>query len=241
MKRSKIIFLGIFLGVALVVALLSACGGGGGAAQDKAPVINPADFQARVDNPLFPLSLFGLRVFEGQEADPESGETIKTRLESRVLPTTEVVAGVEVLVLEEKEYENGELVERTLDFFAQHIDGTVYYFGERVDDYEDGKVVSHKGQWLAGQGKNQPGVFMPANPRPGQMFEQEIAPGIAEDESTVVALDATLTTRAGSFSGCLKTEDFDPIGDSTEFKFYCPGVGFVREEGENKYLEVTSY
>ena len=67
-------------------------------------------------------------------------------------------------MIEEKDFEDGELVERTLDYFAQHKDGSVYYFGERVDDYEDGKVVGHKGQWLSGEGKNRHGVFMPAQP-----------------------------------------------------------------------------
>ncbi|MDP2858757.1 MAG: hypothetical protein Q8P50_12370, partial [Bacillota bacterium] len=67
-----------------------------------------------MDNPFFPLSSLKPKVFEGEEKDPDSGETIKTRLESTVLPDTDVLAGVEVVVLEEKDYEDGELVESTL-------------------------------------------------------------------------------------------------------------------------------
>jgi hypothetical protein len=37
--------------------------------------------------------------------------------------------------------ENGLLVEVSRDFFAQAPGGTVCYFGEDVDDYEDGEIV----------------------------------------------------------------------------------------------------
>ena len=82
---------------------------------------------------------------------------------------------------------------------------------------------------------------MPAEPQLGDEFEQERAPGVAEDRSKVVATDQTVTTPAGSFSGCIKTEDFDPIGNLTEFKYYCPDVGFVREEPPGGHLDLISY
>ena len=229
-------------GIATVgVLILGACGGGGeDAAQTTPAAINPADFQATIDNQWYPLSSLGPRVYEGEEPDPDTGEVVETRLESTVLPETDVVAGVEVLVLEEKNYEDGELVEDTLDYFAQHKDGSVYYFGERVDDYEGGQVVGHGGAWLAGEGKNQPGVFMPADPVVGTEFEQEKAPGIAEDRTKVIAVDQTVTTPAGTFSGCIKTEDFSPLDNVTEHKYYCPGDGFVREEPESGFLELVS-
>ena len=226
----------------LGVVVLGACGGGGeDAAQTTPAAINPADFQATIDNPLFPLSSLAPKVFEGEEPDPDTGELIQTRLESTVLPDTDTVAGVEVLVLEEKDYENGELVERTLDYFAQHKDGSVWYFGERVDGYEGGKVVGHEGQWLAGEGDNQPGIYMPAQPSVGMTFEQEKAPGVAEDRSKVVATDQTVTTPAGAFSGCIKTEDFSPLDNMAEQKFYCPDVGLVREEPPGGHLDLVSY
>ncbi len=218
---------------------IAACGGGGDsepsatdtpAASGTPSEINPADFQATVDNPFFPLSTLGATVFEGEETDPDTGETIQVRSETRVLPETDTIAGVEVTVVEDKNFEDGELVESTLDYYAQHVDGTVYYFGERVDDYENGEIVGHESQWLAGEGDNLPGIFMPANPQMGDEFEQERAPGVAEDRSKVIAVDQTVTTAAGEFSGCIKTEDYDPIGDLTEFKYYCPDAGFVREE-----------
>jgi hypothetical protein len=227
---------------ALVVgaALAAACGEENG---EEPPVasVDPADFQAEVDNPFFPLGAGGTLVYEGEEVDPETGETIEIRIESTVLLETDIVAGIEVTVVEVKDFEDGELVESTLDYYAQHKDGTVYYLGELVDEYEDGEVVGHGGQWLAGEGDNQPGVFMPAEVEVGVEFEQERAPGLAEDRSKVVAVEQTVTTSAGTFSDCIKTEDYDPLGDVTEFKYYCPEIGLVREEPPDGSVDLISY
>jgi hypothetical protein len=192
-------------------------------------VLNPADFGTNITNPLFALSSLRNVEFSGTERDAE-GDTIKTRSVKRLLDKTDTIAGVTVAVLEVKDYEDGELIELTEDYFAQHRDGTVWYFGERVSDYEDGKVVGHEGQWLAGEGNNKPGLFMPASPTVGQEFEQERAPGLAEDRSKVLQLDVELTVPAGKFTGCMKTEDYAPLDKKTELKFYCPRAGLVREE-----------
>lgn len=237
MMRNAALLAGFFL----AAALLAACGDGGTDSDETSSGIDPADFQAQVDNPFFPLSSLGTQVYEGEELDAETGETIQIRIESTVLAETDVVAGVEVTVVEVKDYEDGQLVERTLDYYAQHKDGTVYYLGERVDDYEEGEVVGHEGQWLAGEGDNQPGIFMPGDTQVGREFDQERAPGVAEDQSKIVAVDQTVTTPAGTFSGCIKTEDFDPLGDVTEFKYYCPDVGLVREEPPGGYVDLISY
>jgi hypothetical protein len=229
--------------VILVSAVISACGSdeeggnGDGGEQPSAAAINPADFQATVDNPLFPLVPGTITIHEGEEG---TEETTAIRVESTVLTETETVAGVEVTVVEVREFEDGELVESTLDYYAQHKDGTVYYMGERVDDYEDGQLVGHSGQWLAGEGENQPGIFMPADPQVGDEFEQERAPGVAEDRSTIVAVGESVTVPAGAFENCIKTEDFAPLDNATEFKFYCPDVGLVREEGEDVFLDLIS-
>jgi hypothetical protein len=219
-----------WVAVVILLPLTAACGSRAGPGQEASGTLDPADYSASVDHPLVPLSSVSATYFEGLEPDPDAGESIETRADKHVLNQTKVVAGVRVRVLEVKEYEDGELVERTLDYFAQHRDGSVWYFGEHVDDYEDGKIVGHEGQWLAGRGNAKPGLYMPAEPEVGEVFEQERAPGVAEDRSTVVALGVEVTTPAGTFTDCIKTKDFAPLDNITEFKHYCPGVGLVREE-----------
>jgi hypothetical protein len=226
-------------GVALAaLAWLAIDGSAPGEAQEA---IDPADYSTSITNPLFPLSSIGPKVFEGEETDPDTGETIETRLESRVLPETTVVAGVTVTVLEEKAFEDGELVELALDYFAQHRDGSVWYFGERVDNYEDGVLRDHAGEWLAGEGANEPGIIMPAQPAAGQTYQQENAPGVAEDMATVLALDESVSVPAGEYDGCMRTREFTPLEPGIEeFKWHCPGVGLAREEGDGSVLELVS-
>jgi hypothetical protein len=226
------------VGLVVSALLAASCGGEDNGTSGE---LDAARFAARVDHPLVPLSSVRLTVFEGSERDPDTGQTIELRVESRVLQRSERVGGVEVAVVEVRDYEDGELVERTLDYYAQRDDGSVWYFGERVDDYEDGKVVGHEGQWLAGEGNARPGMFMPAEPKIGDVFEQERAPGIAEDRSTVVAVGLEVTTRAGTFSDCIKTSDFAPLDDVTESKYYCPRVGLVREEPPAGRLELEQF
>lgn len=237
---------GWFGGLAAVLTTASvACGGGGtpSAGDDAGAAPDRAAFSTTIDNPFVPLSLVRTTVFEGSEPDPDTGGAIETRSERRLLDETFVVDGVRVAILQVKEYEDGELVESTRDYFAQRRDGSVWYFGEHVDDLEDGKVVAHEGQWLAGQNGAKPGLFMPADPQVGQVFEQERAPGIAEDRSTVIAADVRAAVPAGTFDRCIKTRDLAPLDNVVEFKFYCPGVGLVSEEkpGGGGGIELARY
>lgn len=199
------------------------------------PALTPGRFSATVDNPLFPLAAVRVAFYEGTE------EGADIRSESRVLERTGRVAGVPVTVVDVREFEDGELVEHTRDYYAQHADGGVRYMGESVDDIEDGKVVGHEGQWLAGKGNARPGVLMPADPKVGDAFEQERAPGVAEDRSEVVEVGLNVTTPAGRFDRCIKTKDFAPLDNATEFKYYCAGVGVVREQFPEGRLDLVRY
>jgi hypothetical protein len=240
--------------IALAVAAAMACGGSdppedsptssaAPSGSDAASGVNPADFSAVVDNLLFPLSSYSKLVYEGEEVDPKTAETMTTRVEMTVLPETEVVGGVEVLVVQDEAFEDDELIESTLDYYAQHKDGSVYYFGERVNNYENGELKDHDGSWLAGEDNAEPGIIMPPSPAVGDVFEQEKAPGIAEDRMTVLSVTESVDVPAGSFTDCVKTEDVNPL-DGTgaiEYKFYCEGVGFTLEEFEGGNLELVSY
>ena len=168
-------------------------------AGDSQTALDPAQFSAKVDHPLFPLSSLRSMAYVGVEGDPDSKERVRVRVVSRVLDEPGEVSGVPVTVVDVREFEDGELVEHTLDYYAQDDEGNVRYMGERVDDIEDGKVVAHEGQWLAGEGDAKPGLFMPADPQVGDVFEQERAPGVAEDRSEVVQTGVEVAVPAGRF------------------------------------------
>jgi hypothetical protein len=210
----------------------------GVAAQEDNAV--PDNLSPTVDNPYFPLAPGTSRRYEGQEVNPDTGEAVDLRVREHVSPMPDEIAGAPVTTLAVQEYENGQLTESTSDYHAQGPDGTVYYLGEDVNTYEDGQLASHEGSWMAGEGANQAGEFMPAEPRVGDRFAQEQAPGVAQDISTVVAIDLALETPVGTFSDCLKTQDLNPLDQSIEYKYYCPGVGLVREENANGSLDLVS-
>jgi len=135
-------------------------------------------------------------------------------------------------VVIENETENGKLIETSYNFFAIcNETGDVWYFGETVDDYLNGEIVSHEGEWLANETGNAPGVIMPGSPMLGAKYYQEYAPGVARDRAEIISLDSTLTTPNGTFQNCLITEETnadEPL--VVENKFYAPGVGLIAEE-----------
>ena len=149
-----------------------------------------------------------------------------------VLDETRTVDGMETRVVEEREWIAGNLVEISRNFFAiceQTKD--VFYFGEEVDMYRDGKLVSHEGAWLAGEKGAEAGLIMPAKPVVGMKYYQEIARGAAMDRAEVIKLNDELTTPAGAFTNCLLTKESTALNPlEREFKTYAPGVGLIQDQ-----------
>jgi hypothetical protein len=252
MTRKPRIYLIVALAAVVAIAIPAASmarnrgsGGHDNTAALAALAVNPADFSTTIDNPLFPLSLVESKTFTGEETDPDTGATIVINFTSNVTGATQTVGGVETVVLVEEAYEDGELVERAFDYFAQHSDGSVYYFGEDVENYMGGVLDNTDGTWHAGVDGAEPGIVMPGSPVVGQVVQQENAPGIAEDMAEFLALDAAVSTTAGDFTGCAQTTDWNPleVPVTFEYKFYCPGVGLAFEEPVDggAFLELVAY
>jgi hypothetical protein len=147
-----------------------------------------------------------------------------------VLDETRVVDGVTTRVVEERETKNGELVEISRNFFA--LDRTtkdVYYFGEDVDIYRNGKVVSHDGAWLSGVNGARFGLMIPHQPKVGDRFYQEIAPKVALDRVEVISLTEEVRVPAGTFRNCLRIRESSGLEAGSDTKWYAPGVGIIRD------------
>lgn len=193
-------------------------------------------FTSAGTNPYFPLWPGYALKLEGEEED--AGETIEIEAIITILSQTKLVDGVLTRVVEERESEDGELVEVSRNFMALCREtGDVWYFGEEVDDYEDGQIVGHGGAWLAGVNGAQPGIIMLGNPVIGARYYQEIAPGVAEDRGEVVGFEDEATVPAGTFERILNivdTSGLDPGSEGDE-KLYAHGVGNIVDE----VLELT--
>jgi uncharacterized membrane protein YkoI len=148
-----------------------------------------------------------------------------------ILPETPTIDGVKVGVLEERETKGGKLIEVSRNFFATDAKtGDVYYFGEDVDNYKDGKIVDHESAWRAGVDGARFGMMVPGKPVVGQKYYQEIAPKVAMDRVEVVSVDETLKTPAGTFSHCLHLKETTPLERGESHKWYAPGVGMVKDD-----------
>lgn len=200
-------------------------------APDAGPFARP--FSLTIDNDFFPLPVGQQWILEGEE------DGTALHIEITVLDETEDVAGVTTRVVEEREWEDRELIEVSRNFFVQAPDGTVCYYGEDVNIYEGGEVVSHEGQWRAGEGENKPGIMMPANPSVGMIYAQESAPGIAEDMAEIMAFGETVSVPAGEFNDTMRVRDWNPLDPASGFdtKYYARGIRIVKD-GE---AELISY
>lgn len=147
-----------------------------------------------------------------------------------VLRETVVIDGVECRVIEDREEKNGKPVEITRDYYAiDRSSGDVYYFGEDVDEYRNGKLAGHGGSWRSGIDGAKYGLMMPGKIAVGDRFAQERAPKQkAMDRSEVVGTGEKVVTPAGEFE-CVHMKDSSPIEKAIDHKWYAPGVGLVKD------------
>jgi hypothetical protein len=186
------------------------------------PAIDPQNFVTQVSNRYFTLKPGTTFTYEQR-----SGKEVE-RTEVAVTSGVKAVMGVPTTVVWDRVWLNNVLIEDTKDWYAQDRDGNVWYFGETVDNYENGQLKDHAGSWEAGIDGALPGIIMKADPQVGDSYRQEYFAGQAEDMGDVVALDKQVTVPYGTFGNCLETRDWSRIESSTnEYKYYCQEAGFM--------------
>jgi hypothetical protein len=159
--------------------------------------------------------------------------------------------GVTCRILREVAFEDGTLKEISDNYFAQADDGTVYYFGEVVDNYENAMVANHDGSWLVGGPAlpsdppetgvaPDPTVFMPANPEVGDVFKPEDLFPLVDETGEVKRVGVRVRVAAGAFEGAIEVEESSRLAAGTETKWYAPGVGVVKTRAKKEILELIS-
>jgi len=158
---------------------------------------------------------------------------------------------VDIVVETSEDEDTGEVeyeaVEVTDDWFAQTTSGDVVYCGEIARNYEDGVLRDLDGSFEAGIDFAKSGYLALNTPVWGLAQRQEFLLGEAEDIIQYVGVGTAPSEEEGGNNenekyscgtdGCLQTFDFAPIDpESTEYKYYLPGTGFVlavaMEDGE---------
>jgi hypothetical protein len=229
------------LPIALFIAILAAgCGsqasgpaGSTGAAGSTPGTTSPsttapdaANFDGHVvDNQWFPLIPGMTWAYRGIKDGAPSREIMVATSK------TEMIQGVPCTVISDKLYHSGTLEERTQDYYAQDMDGNVWYFGEDTAELTpDGEVKNTSGTWRAGRDGAVAGIFMPADPQVGQSFRQEYYKGEAEDHFRILDLATQVKTPGATSDEAMLTEEWTPLEPNVlDHKYYVRGIGTVLE------------
>jgi hypothetical protein len=242
-----------------VSALLSACGDKGsspdpGPASSPPPFASDADFDpanfsnpTEVTNPWFPLVPGTRFTWEGHATD--DGERVSRAVVFTVTDLTKVVDGVRTIVAWDRDYNEGELEEVELAFFAQDDDGNVWHFGQYPEEL-DGKKIVKTPTWIAGLHGARAGITMQASPQLG-------TPDYAEgwggsdvnwtDRAKVYQLGQETCVPVDCYTDVLVIDEFNPEEPGAhQLKYYAREVGGIRvgwrgaEEEEREVLVLVS-
>ncbi len=193
-----------------------------------APRSNRVDLRApsfshstRIDNPLFPISRLRSAILSGQV----DGKDFKT--ETTLLPETRIVkwrgGQIEARVSQYVAYLDGRIEEVALDHYAQADDGSVWYLGEDVFNYQNGFVADTEGTWFAGR-EGPPALIMPAEPKVGDTYRPENIPGLVFEEVRVKTVGATVAGPHGRVEDAIVGSELHQDG-TREDKIFAPGYG----------------
>ena len=174
-----------------------------------------------ITNPLFPIGSIDQAIQLGAEGD------VALRHEITLLDNTRVIhwngQDIEAVVSQFVAYGDGEILETATDYYAQADDGSVWYLGEDVANYNGGRVENHDGTWLAGR-DGSAGMIMPADPQVGDVYRPENIPGFVFEEVTVVRTGLVVDGPSGPVRGAIQVQE--RLMDGTlEDKVFAPGYG----------------
>lgn len=174
-----------------------------------------------VTNPLFPTSRLHSAVLLGNV------DGVPLRVETTLLPNAKTITwkGRQVVTNESQyvAFLNGRIEEIALDLYGQADDGSVWYFGEDVSNYENGVLADKDGTWLV-EPDGPPAMIMPATPRVGDVFRPENICSLIFEEVTVKSVGVTVAGPSGPVSGAIVTSELHLDG-SREDKTFAPGYG----------------
>jgi len=229
------------VGASIAVALIAAGLASNAVASPRitsAPVFDPNNFVAVIDNPLYPLPVGRTLVYNGIK-DGQSQRDVVT-----VTSQKKVILGVTATVVSDIADHDGALLEKTSDWFAQDKQGNVWYLGEDTVAFLPHGKTDTTGSWEAGVNGAVPGIIMEANPQIPDSYRQEYLAGEAEDTAWVVDRGATISVPYGKVKNVLTTLEATRLEPGAyDQKVYGPGIGIVLEQslsGPNEFAKLVS-
>lgn len=203
------------------------------------PSLDPADFVEGVDNRWLPLAPGSTWTYDRVVAGRRG------TVEATVMDRTREVAGVAATVVHTSVVSPRHEVTAESDrWYAQDRDGNVWLLGEQTTSYAGGRRDT-TGSWQAGVDGAEAGLAVPAQPRVGDGYRVEYAPGVAEDRVEVIALDGSASVPYGDVTDLLTTQVRTALEpDVLRRVEYAKGIGLVREltvSGGDEILELVAH
>jgi hypothetical protein len=184
---------------------------------------------ATVDHRFFPLVPGTRYTYEGSVL--EDGERVGRKIVITVTDLTKEIAGVRTAVSWDLDYDEGELVEAELAFFAQDDEGNVWRVGEYPEEY-DGGEFDKAPAWFHGQEGATAGIVIRADPQAGEPdYAQGFAPRPVgfDDRGRTYRTGVSTCVPVDCYDDVVIVEEFEPSKPGAfQLKFYAPDVGNVR-------------
>jgi hypothetical protein len=210
----------------------SACG------TTYAPVLDPSNFVAVIDNPYFPLPVGRTLVYKGVRDGQTQTDTVTVTAQKKL------ILGIQTTVVDDVATHGSTVLEKTFDFYAQDKLGNVWYLGEDTTAFLPNGKTDTSGSFVAGVNGAEPGIIMAANPQIPDGYRQECAAGQAEDTAWIVGTTGSVSITYGKVRNVLTSLEATRIEPgSYDEKVYGPGLGIVREQaltGTSEFAQLVS-
>jgi hypothetical protein len=191
---------------------------------------------AKITNPFLPITKFHQTVLKGVDTGQHLRvvRTLRHRTKAFRYHHKRVKAAVVKDVV--RNVKAHRRIEKTIDYFAQDKAGTVYYFGEDVNEYSRNGRISHEGQWRLGRDTHTPGILMPAHPKLGDAYKAEAVPGVTHETDHIVAVGRNERVAGHRYHHVIKVRENAGPPPEVEFKTYAPGTGVITEANGGVHL-----
>ena len=197
-----------------------------------------------ITNPWLPLKPGARYIYEGTTVDGK--DKLAHKVDFIVTDLVKEVAGVKSVVAYVIDYEDEELVEKELAFYAQADDKTVWYMGEHPEEFDDGEFDKAP-TWFHNVADGKAGIAMPGDP---QVSDRSFSEGWSQtvdftDRGRVAAVDKKVCITLKCFEPVVVIEEFaieEP--NATQIKYYAQGVGNVKvgwrgDDSQREELELV--
>jgi hypothetical protein len=198
------------------------------------PDFEASHFAHQTPNPYFPLQPTSRHRLDGTSVS-DDGATLPFHRIRTVTGPGPVILGVQTTALLDEEFENGRIIERSVDFHATDDAGNVWYFGEDVTEFtydRDGTLKETRPgkSWQAGRNDARPGIVISSATMPAAPVFMAHAAGEDEMEYNIGAGNAlTVAVPAGTFGDVIRIltqSTTDP--DLREYTWWARDVGLIR-------------